>query len=109
MFIGYADKSVAYRFIVIKSDVLDNNTIIETKNAEFFENIFHLKMKEISNSDVIPVTPVIENDFQNEVLRKSKRPRKEKSFGDDFYTYLVENDPVSFSDAISSSEAQFWQ
>ena len=36
MFIGYANNSVAYRFLVLKSDVLESNTIIETKNAEFF-------------------------------------------------------------------------
>ena len=40
MFIGYASNSVAYRFFVLKSDVLECNTIIETKNAKFFEHIF---------------------------------------------------------------------
>ena len=35
IFIGYASNSVAYRFLVLKSDVLECNTIIETKNAEF--------------------------------------------------------------------------
>ena len=40
LFIGYAQHSVAYRFLVLKSDVLDCNTIIETKNAKFFEHIF---------------------------------------------------------------------
>ena len=33
MFIRYADNSAAYRFLVFKSDVLESNTIIETKNA----------------------------------------------------------------------------
>ena len=36
MFIRYAINSAAYRFLVLKSDVLESNTIIETKNAEFF-------------------------------------------------------------------------
>ena len=36
MFIGYANNSVAHRFLVLKSDVLESNTIIETKNAEFY-------------------------------------------------------------------------
>ena len=40
MFIGYASNSAAYRFLVLKSSVLESNTIIETKNAEFFEHIF---------------------------------------------------------------------
>ena len=42
MFIGYASNSVAYRFLVLTRDVLECNTIIETKNAEFFEHIFPL-------------------------------------------------------------------
>ena len=36
MFIGYASNSAAYIFLVLKSDVLECNTIIETKNVEFF-------------------------------------------------------------------------
>ena len=42
MFIGYADHSAAYKFLVLRSVVLDRNIVIETKNAEFFENIFPL-------------------------------------------------------------------
>lgn len=40
MLIRYAEHSVAYKFLILKSDVLDINTIIETKNVEFFEHIF---------------------------------------------------------------------
>ena len=41
-FIGYAGNSVAYKFLVIKSEnrLVEVNSIIETKNADFFENIF---------------------------------------------------------------------
>jgi hypothetical protein len=42
MFIGYAKNSVAYRFLVLKSDVLGYKTIIETKNTKFFEYIYPL-------------------------------------------------------------------
>ena len=52
MFIGYASNSVAYRFFVLKSDVLECNTIIETKNIEFFEHIFLLS-KKISRAPTI--------------------------------------------------------
>jgi len=37
-----------------------------------------------------------------EDLRRSKRQRKETSYGDVFYTYLVGNEPLSFSEAISA-------
>ena len=50
MFIGYAKHSAAYRFLVLKSEVLDCNTIIETKNAEFFEHNFPLKSENISEA-----------------------------------------------------------
>ena len=50
MFIGYAKHSAAYRFLVLKSEVLDCNTIIETKNAEFFEHNFPLKFENISEN-----------------------------------------------------------
>jgi len=40
---------------------------------------------------------------------RSKRQRKETSFGNDFYIYLVENEPQTFCEAISSSDAKFWK
>jgi hypothetical protein len=42
MFISYVQNSVAYRFLVLKSDVLDYNTIIKTKNTKFFKQIYPL-------------------------------------------------------------------
>ena len=46
--IGYAPKSSAYRFLVHKSGIPDIhvNTIIESKTASFFENIFPCKDKQ---------------------------------------------------------------
>ncbi|KAL0284957.1 UNVERIFIED_CONTAM: Retrovirus-related Pol polyprotein from transposon TNT 1-94 [Sesamum angustifolium] len=38
--------------------------------------------------------------------RRSKRARVVKDFGSDFVTYNVEDDPVTFKDAIASSEAK---
>ena len=39
MFIGYAENSATYRFLVTKleNSLVDVNTIIETKNVDFFE------------------------------------------------------------------------
>ena len=36
MLIGYANNSAGYRFLVLKSDVLECNTIIETKKMPNF-------------------------------------------------------------------------
>ena len=45
MFIGYEHHSASYKFLVTRSNnnVMDVNTIIQTKNAEFFEHVFHWK------------------------------------------------------------------
>ena len=46
IFIGNASNSCAYRFIVHKSNISDIhvNTIMESRNATFFENVFPHKM-----------------------------------------------------------------
>ena len=36
MFVGYASNTADYRFLVLKSNVLECHTIIETKTYEFF-------------------------------------------------------------------------
>jgi hypothetical protein len=106
MFIGYAKNNAAYRFLVLKSDVLEWNTIVETKNAEFFENIYPLKLLPEESSKQ-PLEINFKDD--NEDLRRSKRQRKAISFGSDFYTYLVDNEPKNFYEAISSSDSKFWK
>jgi hypothetical protein len=42
IFLGYAQRSIAYRFLVVKSEVRDIHvdTIMESRDAIFFENIF---------------------------------------------------------------------
>ena len=107
MFIGYAQQSSAYRFLVVKSDILDHNTIVETKDAEFFENIFPLKdghiPKRVGNSSFQNE----DDSFEN--IRRSKRQRKETSFGDDFYAYMIQDEPKNFYEAVSSPEEKFWK
>jgi len=103
MLLGYVEYSAAYRFLVLKSDVIEYNTIVKTKSVEFFELIFPLKV-----SETLEQSTNNNNDVMCEVLRKSKRQRKETSFGDDFYTYLVENDPTSFLEATSFPVAKLW-
>ena len=51
VFIGYAHNSSAYRFLIHKSEIFNihANTIIESKNASFFENVFPYKSTQDSN------------------------------------------------------------
>ena len=55
--------------------------------------------------------PNIVDDMESshDGLRKGKRQRKEVSFRDEFYTYLIENEPSSYFEAISSSNALLWK
>jgi len=43
-----------------------------------------------------------------EYLRRNKSQRKETTFEDDFYTYLIQNNPLRFSEAINAPDAKHW-
>jgi hypothetical protein len=101
---------VGYRFLIVKSGVPDMHvgTLMESRDATFFENIFPMKEVDSTSSHELsinnePKEPavLIEHNEQpheenpeedgNEALRKSKRQRIAKSFGDDFIVYLVDD------------------
>jgi len=44
----------------------------------------------------------------NETLRKSKRQRTAKSFGDDFIVYLMDDSPGTIEEPYSSPDADYW-
>ena len=54
------------------------------------------------------VEKVLEND-DNEAPKRSKRQRVEKSFGNDFIVYLVDNTPTSIAEAFASPDADDWK
>ena len=125
IFLGYAHRSTANQFLVVKSDVPDVyvDTIMEFRDATFFENVFPMKdmhstLKFSSKLIPEPVTPIesfkrppvnIQEEDDNAVLRKSKRPRVEKFFGDDFIVYLVDDTPTSIAEAYASTDADDWK
>jgi hypothetical protein len=45
----------------------------------------------------------------NVTIRKSKKPRTTKSFGDDYIVYLVDDTPSNIEEAYSSPDADFWK
>ena len=126
VFIGYAQNSAAYRFLVHKSEIDDihENTIIESRNARFFEHVFPLKHGTENHAPKRPreieVPYSIEDAEQNntqqssveqqvEEPRKSKRSRTLKTFGPDFYTFMLEDDPLTYKQAMSSNDAPYWK
>ena len=40
---------------------------------------------------------------------RNKRSRKETLYGSDFLTYMVENEPATYKQVMSSPEAPFWE
>ena len=79
MFIGYAYNSAAYRFLVVKSDVMEHNIIVESKNADFFEHVFPLKshVDKIAHvPEIASVDKSVDNENVEIELRRSKRARK---------------------------------
>jgi len=92
MFIGYAHHSASYRFLVIRSDnnAMEVNTIIETKNVEFFEHVFRLKIHVDKPSHASSSSHTKESDDNEEIeLRRSKKVRKETDFGKDSLHFLL--------------------
>ena len=91
----YASNSKAYRFYDLK-----NHVIIESNDADFFENKFPFKL---SNSGGSTSTNLGFSGISNHALsdsvetsfepRNSKRPKVAKDFGTDFQTYTLEEDP----------------
>ena len=125
IFLGYAHQSIAYRFLVVKSDVPDMyvDTIMESRDATFFENFFPMKDMHSTSRFSSEITPELNapteafeppreispEEDNNEAPRKSKRQRVEKSFGNDFIVYLVDDTPMSISEAYASSDADNWK
>jgi hypothetical protein len=78
VFIGYACNSSCYRFLVIKSDVLDSNTIIESKNAIFFELVYPMKEKEKTLYKPIDATNKLVDDV-HEIRKANELERRRAS------------------------------
>jgi hypothetical protein len=117
VFLGYAHNSAAYRFLVIKSEFSDLyvNTLTESCDATFFEDIFPMKdivatCSEASTSytpepttislpPIYPKQPIEDNN--TDAHGRSKRQRVEKFFGDDFIAYLVDDTPRTLTEVTT--------
>ncbi|KAK9052683.1 hypothetical protein SSX86_029313 [Deinandra increscens subsp. villosa] len=92
VFIGYAQHSSAYRFLVHESKNPDGKT---SSSSPVDEIVQDESQEQSEDEEVEP--------------RRSKRQRTEKSFGPDFLTYMVEGDPQTYKEAVTSSEGPQWK
>jgi len=116
VFIGYALHSVAYRFLVIKSEIPDinNNTIIESIEVELFENIFPFKEERHNDNGSKRKYETSSSEGQVGLEtkvepRRSKRAKKAISFELDFLTYMVRDKPQTYNNAMTSFDAPYWK
>ena len=59
VFLGYAQRCISYRFLVVKSEVPDVHvdTIMESRDTTFFENMFPVKDMHINSKFSTEITP----------------------------------------------------
>ena len=131
IFLGYLETTTAMRFLVIKSDIdgIVANTIVEFRDATFFEDVFPMKtgipqgnseddptltsssipdhVEKMTNVGANPSSSSTPNEVEEP--RRSKRAKVVKDFGSDFLTYNVEDEPLTFRQAMDSSESRHWK
>jgi hypothetical protein len=129
VFLGYAHHNIAYRFLVIKSEIpnVHVDTFLESHDVTFFENIFPMKnsygMSSLPTNVIVDTSPKpfeifdhveytpepIHEEIDSEPARRSKRPRNAKSFSDDFTVYLVDDTPKTIIETFASPDADDWK
>ncbi|KAL0377532.1 UNVERIFIED_CONTAM: Retrovirus-related Pol polyprotein from transposon TNT 1-94 [Sesamum radiatum] len=65
------------------------------------------KKKEVLEKELMKLQVVIIK--RDEEPRRSKRAKIAKTFGPEFLTYVLENEPRTINEALSSPEAPFWK
>ena len=106
------------------------NTIIESRDAVFYENIFTTipRLESNQEKEFILLLSEKSSELPSESIepRRSKKARNAKSFGPDFVVYLVEVTrnyhnrqimvssvmepyPLTFEEAMKSNDSAFWK
>nr|KAJ0216916.1 hypothetical protein LSAT_V11C300135110 [Lactuca sativa] len=123
----YVHNRITSRVIPTSPYELWKGVVVESRDVEFFEDKFskdeenssHTSPTSTSREILLP-PPIVEE------RRRSTRARIEKTFGDDFYSYLVEgtkkkvtrevifainldDDPKTFIEAMTSRDAPLWK
>ncbi|XP_075504626.1 uncharacterized protein LOC142542066 [Primulina tabacum] len=109
---GYLEMSIfkLNAMNVLRNIESNKRKIIESRNAVFFETTFPCKEnKEISYQKRTYETTSSGVQEEQQEPRRNKRAKTAMTFGPDFLTYMLENEPRTASEALSSPEAPFWK
>jgi len=114
VFVAYSLHNTTYRFLVVNFEVSEiSNTIRESREATFFENVFPLKNKlsKLVCDTFCSNLPSCNNVNKDVVfeLRKSKRSKKANDFASEFCSFLLEDDPKTYGEVVRSIDAPFWK
>ena len=114
VFLGYAKNRTTYRFLVVKPEVSDiaTNVMMESRDATFFEHVFPMRPNEVIDpigSSEHSILLRVDNTAPELELRRSKRQTTEKSLGDDYVTYVVDDEPRTLSEAYASPDVDYWK
>ncbi|WVZ51699.1 hypothetical protein U9M48_002814 [Paspalum notatum var. saurae] len=91
----------------IHSDLCEMNGVL-TKGGKRFSSEITPELN--ASTEVFePPREINPEEDNNEAPRKSKRQRVEKSFGNDFIVYLMDDTPTSISEAYASPDADNWK
>ncbi|KAK4396977.1 Retrovirus-related Pol polyprotein from transposon TNT 1-94 [Sesamum angolense] len=117
------------RNIISEIPGIEVNTIVEFRDVVFLEDVFSMKtgipssvslddslastsirehVEKMTNVGVNPNSASLTHE-ESDIPRRSKRARVVKDFGSDFVTYNIEDDPITFKDAMASLEAKQWK
>ncbi|KAL0332983.1 UNVERIFIED_CONTAM: Retrovirus-related Pol polyprotein from transposon TNT 1-94 [Sesamum calycinum] len=115
-------KNLVSGSLLVKSGfrlVFESNKFVLTKNSHFIgkgyveKGLFKMNVmtdRKEEESSRKRTREVANGDHQrDEEPRRSKRAKRAKTFGPDFLTYLLENEPRTINEALSSPEAPFWK
>ncbi|KAL0364114.1 UNVERIFIED_CONTAM: Retrovirus-related Pol polyprotein from transposon TNT 1-94 [Sesamum angustifolium] len=114
-------KNMVSGSLLVKSGfrlVFESNKFVLTKNNHFIgkgseKGLFKMNVMTDKNEEESSrkrTREVANGDHQRDEEPKcSKRAKRAKTFSSDFLTYLLENEPRTINEAVSSPEAPFWK
>ena len=92
---------------------ISNDTIIKARDVTFIKNIFPLKNKLSKSVCDTSCSNLSSCSNANKDIvfepRRSKGSKKVNDFGFEFCSFLLEDDPKTYGEAMRSIDASFWK